>query len=270
MTASSGASPADLDRVAARALEEVREGMRLGLGTGRAAEALIRALGARVKEGLSVVGVATSERSEALAREVGIRTTTLGEVNALDVAFDGADEVAPDLSLVKGLGGAHLRERVVASEAARFVVLVTPEKLVQKLGERAPIPVEVVPFAIATATRRLLRLATAVRVERRLQRGAAVPLAAQSAAGQPPHAPGLEPSPPWFVTDNGNAILDVSIVATDTPRDIDAAMRAVPGVVDVGFFLGMADLVLVGYPGSVGQLRPPRAHTTARSGTPRP
>jgi len=230
-------SAEDLDRVAARALEEVQGGMRLGLGTGRAAEAFIRALGARVKAGLSVVGVATSERSAALAAEVGIVVTTLEQVDALDVAIDGADEVAPDLSLVKGLGGANLRERVVAREASRFVVLVTPEKLVKRLGERAPIPVEVVPFAIGHATRRLGRIATVTAVTRRLAKDGSSP----------------------FVTDNGNAILDVAIAPTDKPGEMDAAMRAVAGVVDVGFFLGMADLVLVGDPGEVRELRPPRA-----------
>src|SRR5690606_20896390 len=138
----------DLDRVAVRALDEVRAGMRLGLGTGRAAEAFIRRLGERARAGLDVVGVATSRRSEALAAEVGVRTGTVGDLSPLDVAFDGADEVAPDLSAMKGLGGAHLRERVVAAEAARFVLLVTPEKLVARLGERAPVPVEVAAFAV--------------------------------------------------------------------------------------------------------------------------
>ncbi len=240
----------DLDRVAARALDEVREGMRVGLGTGRAAEAFIVRLGARVREGLSVVAVTTSERSEALARQVGIATKTLADVDSLDVAFDGADEVAPDLSLVKGLGGALLRERVVAREAGRFVVLVTPEKLVKKLGERAPIPVEVVPFAIAPVTRRLVSLGPVKSVARRLAKG--------------------DTGHPWFVTDNGNAIIDVAIEPTDRAGEVDGAFRAIAGVVDVGFFLGMADLVLIGEPGEVRELRAPRAFVTTRLGKRRP
>jgi ribose 5-phosphate isomerase A len=234
----------DLDRVAARALDEVRDGMRVGLGTGRAAEAFIVRLGARVREGLNVVAVATSERSDALARQVGIKTTTLAGVDSLDVAFDGADEVAPDLSLVKGLGGAALRERVVARESSRFVVLVTPEKLVSKLGERAPIPVEVVPFAVGPAQRRLALLAPTTAVTRRIVKG------------------GTEP----FVTDNGNAILDVAITPTDKPGEVDAVFRAIAGVVDVGFFLGMVDLVLIGERGSVRELKSPRAFVTTRLG----
>lgn len=225
----------DLARVARRALDEVQPGMRLGLGTGRAAEAFIRLLGERVRGGLAVVGVATSRRSEALAAEVGVPTTTLAEVDALDVAFDGADEVAPDLSLLKGLGGAHLRERVVAGEASRFVVLVTPEKLVGRLGERAPVPVEVVDFALPTAQRRLLAIPGALSIARRLVRGSTEP----------------------FVTDNGNAILDLTIVPTDAPAAVDAAIRRIPGVVDDGFFLGVAHLVLVGEPGAVRALRRP-------------
>jgi ribose 5-phosphate isomerase A len=221
-----------LRRVAQRALAEVGPGMRLGLGTGRAAEAFIRALGERARAGLSVIGVATSERSEALAREVGVPTATLAEVDALDLAFDGADEVAPDLSLIKGLGGAHLRERVVAREARRFVVLVTPEKLVTRLGERAPVPVEVVSFALATAGRRLASAPGARGVRRRLR-------------------PDGEP----FVTDNGNPILDLAIDPTDAPAALDAAIRAVPGVVDCGLFLGMTDLVLIGDPAGVRELR---------------
>lgn len=204
--------------------------MRLGLGTGRAAEAFIRRLGERVRGGLRVVGVPTSRRSEALAAEVGVPTTTLGEVDGLHVAFDGADEVAPDLSLLKGLGGAHLRERVVAREARRFVILVTPEKLVGALGDMAPVPVEVVEFALVTARRRLLaEVPGATEVRRRLDR----------VTGDP------------FVTDNGHPILDLSIRPTSDPVSVDAAIRRIPGVIDDGFFLGMADLVLVGDPDGV-------------------
>ncbi len=213
-------SPEAMTAVAERALREVAAGMTLGLGTGRAAEAFIRRLGVAVRAGLSVRGVATSERSEALAREVGIPTLTIAETNGLDVAFDGADEVTPDRSLTKGLGGAQLRERVVATEAKRFVVLVTEEKLVDRLGSRCPIPVEVVAFALPTVARGLERLGA--RPVRRI----------------------VKEKP--FATDNGNAILDAHVAPLDDARGFAASARALPGVVDVGLFFDLASLVLVG------------------------
>src|SRR6185312_6168246 len=140
------------------ALAHVREDMLLGLGTGRAAEAFIHALGERVQKGLRVRAVPTSNRSAELAGKLGIPVLGLADVDHLDIAFDGADEVTPDLALTKGLGGALLRERVVAFEAKRFIVLVTPEKMVDKLGSRTHIPIEVVPFATPSATRHLKEL----------------------------------------------------------------------------------------------------------------
>lgn len=222
--------PRDLEAVAAAALRFVDDGMTVGLGTGRAAEAFIRALGAKVVGArLRVRGVPTSVRSERLAREVGIAVTSLDEVEHLDAAFDGADEVAPDLGLIKGLGGAHLRERVVATAARRFVVLVTPEKLVPKLGTKSPVPVEVVLFALAPVTRALERLGAVV--------------ARRTAAGGAP-----------FTTDNGNPILDARFAPMDDPAAIDARIRAVPGVIDTGLFLGIAERVLVGEGGAAREL----------------
>jgi len=227
--------PKDLARVADEAFALVESGMRLGLGTGRAAEAFIRRLGEAVKrDGLDIVGVSTSERSEALAKELGISMSTLAQTPSLDIAFDGADEVTGDLCLTKGLGGALLRERVVAHEAKRFVVLVTPEKLVERLGSRAPIPVEVVPFALAPARRNLDAL------------GAESKLREASDGGR-------------FVTDNQNFILDVAVAPLDDPRAFDARVRAIPGVVDTGLFLDMAGLVLVGEPGKVLVLKRERS-----------
>src|SRR5262249_37058509 len=153
-----GPDPKDLDRVALAALKFVADGMTLGLGTGRAAEAFIHRLGEAARSGLRVRGVPTSHKSDQLARRLNIEIASPGEIERIDVAFDGADEVTPKLELTKGLGGALLRERVVASEAERFIVLVTPEKLVPELGTRAPIPIEVVPFAIHTALRHLKEL----------------------------------------------------------------------------------------------------------------
>jgi ribose 5-phosphate isomerase A len=226
-----GPSPEDLARVASAALAHVKEGMRLGLGTGRAAEAFIRALGARVQEGLKVRGVPTSNRSAELCRTLGIPVLGLGDIDHLDIAFDGADEVTPSLELTKGLGGALLRERVVAFEARRFIVLVTPEKLVKALGERTPIPVEVVPFAEPSAARHLRALGGKPSVRKK----------------------GEEP----FVTDNGNWILDTDFGPIADPEALDRSVRHIPGIVDHGLFLGMAHLVLVGGDGAVRELRRP-------------
>lgn len=206
-------------------MKEVPRGsVRIGLGTGRAAEAFIMRLAQAVREdGLDVVGVPTSDRSEKLANEQGIRIGTVGE-GPLDAAFDGADEVDPHADLTKGLGGAMLRERVVAAESKRFVVLATADKLVPRLGARSPLPVEVVPFALATVKRRLDALAQ--RVVLRQKKGA---------AGDP------------FVTDNGNLVLDLySEGGWSDARALDRHVRALPGVVDTGFFFAMASLVVIG------------------------
>lgn len=228
---SPGSDPELLARVARAALTHVAEGMILGLGTGRAAEAFILALGERVRAGLGVSGVATSNRSAELSRGLGIELKSLEEVTHLDVAFDGADEVTPSLALTKGLGGALLRERVVASEASRFIVLVTPEKLVDKLGTRAPIPIEVVPFAGPSVMRRLIRMGGAPEVRRK-------------ADGSP------------YFTDNGNWVVDTRFAPIDDPAGIAARVRAIPGVVDHGIFLGMASLVLVADPAGVREIVP--------------
>lgn len=223
--------PADLDRVAAEALKRVADGMTLGLGTGRAAEAFIRKLGEKSRRGLAVQGIPTSKRSEELARRENIRLVTLEEVDRVDIAFDGADEVTPELYLTKGLGGALLRERVVAYEAEVFVVLVTPEKLVDKLGTRSPIPVEIIPYAAPSIKRHLAKLGGKVTL--RQKEGNLGP----------------------FVTDNQNWIFDVRFDPIDDPVNVDAKIRAIPGVVDNGIFLGMADAVLVGESGAVRTLK---------------
>lgn len=228
-----GPDPADLERVALAALTRVADGMLLGLGTGRAAEAFISKLGARVRGGLRVQGVATSERSAELARRENVPVVTLEGAPRIDVAFDGADEVTPELALTKGLGGALLRERVVAFEADQFVVLVTPEKLVTKLGTRAPIPIEVVPFASPTVSRHLVALAGR-------------PVVRKNADGFP------------FQTDNQNWILDTHFGPIDAPAALDADIRRIPGVVCTGIFIDMASVVLVGDKGAVRELRKPR------------
>src|SRR5262245_29795906 len=227
---SPGPRPEDLARVAQAALAHVADGMTLGLGTGRAAEAFIHALGERVRAGLRVRGVPTSVRSDELARRLNIEVLSLEEIDHLDVAFDGADEVTPGLDLTKGLGGALLRERVVAYEAERFVVLVTPEKLVDKLGSRTPIPIEVVPFASPSVTRHL-------------REPGGAPAERKKSDGFP------------YFTDNHNLILDTDFGPIDDPAGLDARIRRIPGVVDDGIFLEMADVVLVGDEGAIRELR---------------
>jgi ribose 5-phosphate isomerase A len=230
MTSPQDPNPAALNRVALAALRSVADGMTLGLGTGRAAEAFITRLGERVRRGMRVRAVATSKRSEELARNVQIDVVRLEEVDRIDVAFDGADEVAPDLALTKGLGGALVRERVVAYEAERFIILVTPEKLVPKLGTRTPIPIEVVPFAASTVARHLRAL-----------------------GGEPATRKKADSFP--AVTDNMNWILDTRFPPIDDPRALHDEVRRIPGVVDTGLFVGMADVVLVGEESDIKEMR---------------
>jgi ribose 5-phosphate isomerase A len=211
---------------AAAALELVHDGATLGLGTGRAASLFIALLGARVRQGLQASGVATSYDSARLATDAGIPLVDLGEELELDLTVDGADEVAPNLDLVKGWGGALVRERIVAAASRRQVIIVGAGKLVKHLGERGRIPVEVIPLGRGPALRRLraLELVPAVR-------------AAPDGAGP-------------FQTENGNLILDCAPVhplgSPKAARALDAAIRLIPGVVDTGLFLGTAERVLVG------------------------
>ena len=201
----------------AEALAEVKPGHVVGLGTGQAATAFIHALGKAVQSGLSVTGVPTSEASATLARQLGI--PLVDQPLTLDVAVDGADEVDPRLDLVKGYGGALVREKVVAAAAHRFIVLVGNEKLVPALGGRGRLPVEVVPFAMPFCRRRLTEL------------------------GHPPVVRVKDGAP--FVTDNGNLILDCAVSAIADPAALDATLRAIPGVVGTGLFVGMAHAVMV-------------------------
>lgn len=204
--------------LADRAFEFISDGQILGLGTGRAASAFVRALGKRVKEGFKVRCVPTSKTTSELARELGIPLTTLGKVERIDVTVDGADEVDPHLDLIKGWGGALVREKIVAAASERFIILVGSEKLVPVLGTRGSLPVEVVPFGIEFSRRQLLkfRCDPVPRIEK----------------GRP------------FQTDNGNYILDCKISPLEKPWEWEQAARAIPGVIGTGLFLGMADIVL--------------------------
>jgi ribose 5-phosphate isomerase A len=195
---------------------EVRSGMALGLGTGSTARWLLEGVAERLSDGRlsDLVGVPTSEATAARCRELGIPLATLDQRPALDLAIDGADEIAPALALIKGLGGAHLREKVVACAAARFVVVADETKLVARLGDRAPLPVEVTGFA-RPVCERLLR-----------EQG---------------WTPGLRMRDGGlWITDEGNLILDCRREDWSDPPALQRALADMPGVVEHGMFLGMA------------------------------
>ncbi len=222
---------ARLAALARRAADEVEPGMTLGLGSGSTAEAVVRELGARVAAGLAVSGVPSSERTATLARQLGIPLQALGDVARLDLGIDGADEIDPRLDLVKGRGGAFLWEKLVALACDRYVIVAAAEKLVERLGSRAPLPVEVIPFG---------RRQTAARLE---ALGLRPSLRVRPDASRDANAPGGEPVP--FVTDSGNHVLDCAVgPITDVPA-LATAIKAVPGVVEHGLFVGFAQRVLV-------------------------
>jgi ribose 5-phosphate isomerase A len=204
-----------------RALELVPNGSRIGLGSGRAAQAFVKALGERLRKGsFRVHGVPTSEETARLAREADIPLLTLAEAGILDLTVDGADEVDGNLDLIKGYGRALVREKIVAASSRRLVILVGDEKLVPQLGTRGKLPVEVAPFALPLCERRLGELSCRPILYRQ----------------------GDEP----FVTDNGNHILDCQIEPISDALRLEMDIRAIPGVVGTGLFLGMAETVLVG------------------------
>ena len=207
----------DQKRAAAEAAAAlVQSGMAVGLGTGSTAYFAIAALVRRVRdEGLRIVAIPTSERSAAQAREGGIPLSDFARHTRLDLTIDGADEIAgASLDLVKGLGGALLREKIVAAASAREIIVADAGKLVDRLGRRAPVPVEVTPWGWEATAARIDRLGA--RVSRREAGGAA------------------------FVSDGGNLILDCAFGAIEDPRALDLALHAVVGVIETGLFIGMA------------------------------
>jgi ribose 5-phosphate isomerase A len=215
-----------LTALADRALVFVKNDTVIGLGAGRAATAFVRALADRVRAGLSVRGVPASEDTATLARGLGI--PLVGLDSELDVTVDGADEVDPNLDLIKGWGGALVRERIVAAASRRQIIVVERDKLVDTLGTRGRLPVEIVPFALPLVGRRL----EALGVEPKLR---------------------LHEDRP-FMTDNRNVILDCAVGPIPDARALERAIRAIPGVVDTGLFLGTADTVLVADGTSVSEL----------------
>lgn len=215
-----------LKKIAAEsAVTQVETGMIVGLGTGSTAEFVLLALARRIKEGLRITGVPTSELTAARARDLGIPLTEL--TGSIDIAIDGADEVEQNkLSLIKGHGGALVREKIVGQAASRFLVVVDESKIVSRLGA-APVPVEVVPFGWQATGQRIREL-------------------------------GAKPERRDFVTDNGNYILDCSFGFMETPETVAEALDHIAGVVQHGLFVGMASEVHVGTSSGVQVLLPNR------------
>ena len=216
----------DLKRqAAARALEAVRDGMRLGLGTGSTAKHFVELLGERVRAGLKIVGVPTSEATRADAARCGIALTTLDEIDRLDLTVDGADEVDPSLNLIKGGGGALLREKIVAAASDRMIVIADDSKWVEVLG-RFPLPIEVVPFGLA-ATRRAL-------AEAFEESGVSGQMGVRNAKDG--HV---------FVTDGGHWIVDAHLGRIPDVPLLASLLSAIPGVVEHGLFVGLASTAIL-------------------------
>ena len=201
----------------------VKQSAVVGLGTGSTTAYAIEELGRRIREeGLKIVGVPTSYQAAELARRMGIPLRTLDDVERIDIALDGADEVDPEKNLIKGGGAAHTREKVIDSIAEYFVVVVDDSKLVNRLGEKWPVPVEVIPMALAPVMRRLRELG-------------GVPILREAVKKDGP-----------VITDQGNFVVDVQFPPITDPGDLDLKLNGIPGVVENGLFVRLADLVIVG------------------------
>jgi ribose 5-phosphate isomerase A len=216
---------------AARAIEYVRSGMRVGLGTGSTARHFIELLAERVRAGLDIVAVPTSEATRSHAEALGISLATLDATPELDLTVDGADEIAPDLSLIKGGGGALLREKIVASASARMIVIADESKWVAMLGH-FPLPIEIVPFGVA-AIRRGIDTALAA---------AGCPGPTTLRKGDDGHA---------LVTDGGHWLLDAALQRIADPPALAARLSTVPGVVEHGLFIGLAQTAILAGPEGV-------------------
>jgi len=211
------------ERVALEAAKMVQDGTVVGLGTGSTAAMAIAALGRRVREeGLEIIGIPTSYQSAVIARENGIVIRTLDDVSKIDIAIDGADEVDPKKNLIKGGGGAHTREKVVDDLADLFVVVVDDSKLVKHLGEKSPVPVEVLPFAVNSVAKKL-----------------------RGMGSNPVLRMGVKKDGP-VITDQGNMIIDARFSEIRDPKTLELELNNIPGVVDNGLFVGLVHVVLIG------------------------
>ena len=206
------------------AAAQVKSGSIVGLGTGSTTAFAIQFIGERLAAGeiSDIVGIPTSFQASVLAKKHGIPLTTLDEAPRIDIAIDGADEVDPQQNLIKGGGAAHTREKVVDGLAKRFVVVVDSSKLVDKLGSTFALPVEVLPMAVAPVTRAL-----------------------EALGGTPELRMGVNKDGP-VITDQGNMVLDVKFTGIDDPADLEKTINNIPGVLENGLFVGLADEVLIG------------------------
>ena len=221
----------DKRAAAAKALEMVEPGMLLGLGTGSTAAHFVELLGAKVKAGLKVTCVPTSEATAAQARGLGIKLTTLDDHPVLDMTVDGADEIDPELGLIKGGGGALLREKIVAVSCDKLVIIADAGKMVERLGA-FPIPVEVVRFGLGSTKAMIEALTSDIGCE-----------------GPVTLRMGKDGKP--FVTDSGNLILDCKFGPLNDPEALDDVLRHIPGVVENGLFLGICDIAILSGPAGV-------------------
>ncbi|MDB5053447.1 MAG: rpiA [Bacilli bacterium] len=212
----------DVKRIAAEsAVEYIKDGMIVGLGTGSTAYWAIQKIGDRVKEeGLNIKAIATSKHSENIAKELGINLITFSEIELIDITIDGADEVDKQLNLIKGGGGALLREKIIAAVSKRFIVIIDESKLVDQLGKFS-LPVEIVKFGFEIAMKQLLKLGCEPKL--------------RASVNKP------------YVTDNGNYIIDCDFGNIDRPEELHNLINLIPGIVDNGLFIKMAEQVIVGY-----------------------
>lgn len=217
------------EAAASAALELVQPDQIVGLGSGSTATCFVKFLAERVRQGLKVTGIPTSQATKELAEQLGIPLTTLEAHPEIDIDIDGADEIDPHLNLIKGGGGAFLREKVIASVSKRFVVIADSIKQVKQLG-KFPLPVEVIAFAQSSISPQLQKLGAQVVLRR--------------------HADGTV-----YVTDEGHHILDCTFGVIEDPPALAAAIRKITGVVEHGLFIGMAEMALIGHDGSITTLR---------------
>lgn len=211
-------------QVGKAAADRVQSGSVIGLGTGSTTAFAIQFLGDRIKSGelTDIKGIPTSFQASVLAKQYGIPLTTLDEVDRIHIGIDGADEVDPQKNLIKGGGAAHTREKVVDSLAEQFIVVVDESKIVDKLGSTFPVPVEVLPMAIAPVMQALEKL-----------------------GGKPELRMGIKKDGP-VITDQGNMVLDVTFSAIPNPPELEKIINNIPGVLENGIFVGMTDIVLIG------------------------
>jgi len=210
-------------RAASEAVKNLRDGWVIGLGSGSTVAYAIREIGRKVRDGeLSILGVPASYKTFLLAVECGVPITSLHEHSRLDLTIDGADQIDEELNLIKGMGGALTREKIIASASDSLIIIADETKLTRSLGIDQPIPVEVMPFALPLVTSRIKMM-----------------------GGRPELRERMDGSGP-YVTDNGNFIVDVDFGIIEDPKSLDAELKRIPGVIETGLFIGMADKAYIG------------------------